>query len=117
MNFKRIYSIFTITIFLVLLNISFATNAFAGTYRVKIIRVSTDAASGDVIIQIKPGKNETDFTGKARAMLVGSDPGTDRAMAVLLTAISLNAEMLIVVTNPPTFDDIQTISKTTLLVL
>ena len=113
---QRTFSSITAAIFLVIASFAFSANAFAGKYRVQIIRLSTDSVSGDVVLQIKPGKNETAFTGKSRAMLLGSDPGTDRTMATILTAITINAELIISVTNPPTFDDIQTISEATLIV-
>ena len=92
-----------------------ATNVLADNYRVKIKRIGPESATGDVIIRIKPGKNETDFTGTARVMLVGIDPGTNRGMATLLTAISLNAEVLVNVANPPSFDDIQIITSMSMI--
>lgn len=97
-------------------SLSFVSTAHADNFRVRIIRISSAPVTGDVIIQIKPGKNETDFTEKSRAMLVGSDLYTDRAMATLLTAISLNSEVIISVTNPPSFDDIQAITNIKLIV-
>ena len=93
-----------------------STNALAENYRVKIKRVGTESASGDVFIRIKPGRNETGFTGTANAMLLGSDPGTNRGLATLLTAASLKAEVIIDVINPPSYGDTQVINSITLVV-
>ena len=100
---------------LAFLGFMLSTNALADTYRVKIKRIGAETVSGDVILRIKPGTNETDFSGTARVMLLGSDPGTNRAMATLLTAVSVQTEVYIVVINPPSFDDIQVISSTSLI--
>ena len=92
-----------------------STNALADKYRVKVQRVSSDTATGDIIIRVVPGTNENDFSGKALVMLLGNDPGTNRAMATLLTAVSMNAEIVIDVLNPPSFGDIQVIANMTLI--
>jgi len=90
-------------------------NVLADDFRVKIKKIGPESGSGDVIIQIKPGSNEDEFSGKARVMLLGSDPGTNRAMATLLTAVTLGAEVIIDVTNPPSYDDIQVINSMSLI--
>ena len=91
------------------------SNALADNFRVSIKRITTEPVSGDVIIQVKPGTNEEEFSGKARIMLLGSDPGTNRILANLLTAVALKAEVIIDVTNPPTYDDIQVINSASLI--
>ena len=98
-----------------LLGLALTTTALADNYRVKIKRIGPESASGDVIIRIKPGTNETDFTGLANARLIGSDPGTNRALATLLTAVTLDAEVVIDVANPPSYDDIQVINSISLI--
>jgi hypothetical protein len=100
---------------LALLGLALTTTAQADNYRVKIKRIGPESASGDVILRIKPGANETGFTGSANAMLTGDDPGTNRALATLLTAVTLGAEVLIDVTNPPSFDDVQVINSISLI--
>ena len=100
---------------LALLGFVSATNVLAENYRVKIKKISPETDSGNVIIQVKPGNNEDGFAGKANVMLVGTDPGTNRALAALLTAVSLNAEVIIDVANPPSIDDIQITTKVTLI--
>ena len=100
---------------LALLGFALSTNALADNYRVIIKKIGPESASGDVIIQVKPGNNEDGFTGKANVMLVGTDPGTNRAMATLLTAVSLNAEIIINLANPPSIDDIQVPTRVTLI--
>jgi hypothetical protein len=98
-----------------LLGLALSSNALADRFRIKVNRIGPESGSGDVIIQIKPGKNEDEFSGKARVMLLGSDPGTNRAMATLLTAVTLGAEVIIDVTNPPSYDDIQVINSMSLV--
>ena len=98
-----------------LLSLVLCTGVMADSFRVKIKRVTVEAGNGDIIIQVKPGTGEKDFTEKSRVMLVGTDPGTDRAMAALLTAASLNTEVLIDVANPPSFNDIQVVTRLSLI--
>ena len=100
---------------LAMLGFALSTNALAESYRVKIKKIGPDSATGDVIIQVRPGSNEDAFTGKALVKLADNDLGTNRAMATLLTAVSLNAEVIIDVPNPPSLDNIQTITSTTLI--
>lgn len=100
---------------LALLGFALTTTALADNYRVKINKIGPESTTGDVIIQVKPGTNEVEFSGKARVMLVGSDPGTNRALATLLTAVTIGAEVIIDVTNPPSNDDIQVINSTSLI--
>ena len=100
---------------LILLGFVLATNALADKYRARITKITPESATGDVIIQVKPGKNEDAFTGKARVMLVGTDPGTNRALATLLSAVSLNAEVIVEVANPPSSVDIQVITSVGLI--
>ena len=100
---------------LALLAFALTTNALADSYRVKIKRIGPESASGDVIIRIKPGTNEHDFTGTANVMLLGSDPGTNRAMATLLTAVTLGTEVFIDVVNPPSFNDVQVINSLSMI--
>ena len=107
---------FAITAVLAVLGFALSTNALAETYRVKIKRIGPESTTGDVFIQVKPGKNEDAFTDKARVMLAGTDPGTNRATATLLTAVSLQAEVFIDVPNPPSFDDIQVITSVSMIV-
>ena len=90
-------------------------NVLADNYRVIVKRVATEAATGDVIVRIKPGKNEEDFSGTANVMLVGIDIGTNRGLATLLTAVSLDAEVIIDVPNPPSSDNIQTVTSISLI--
>jgi len=103
------------TLVLSLLGFALSSNALADNYRVKIKTIRPEAATGDVIIQVKPGTNEKNFTGKARVMLVDGEPGTNRLMATLLTAVSLNTEVIINVTNPPSYEEIQTVISTSLI--
>ena len=101
---------------LILLGFVLATNALADKYRVQIYRIGPESATGDIIIRVKPGKSEDSFIGKALVMLVGTDPGTNRALATLLTAVSLKTEVIIEVSNPPS-SDIQVITSLSLVAL
>jgi hypothetical protein len=90
-------------------------SVLAGNYRVIVKRITPDTTTGDVIVRVKPGKNENDFSGTAKVMLAGNDLGTDRAVAIMLTAVSLGAEVIIDVPNPPSSDNIQTINSVGLI--
>ena len=105
----------TLALGMALLGLVFSSNALADEFRIKVKRIGPESGSGDVIIQIKPGNKENGFSGKANVMLLGSDPGTNRAMATLLTAVTLGAEVIIDVTNPPSYDDIQVINSMSLI--
>jgi hypothetical protein len=98
-----------------LLGFVLTANAVAGNYRVRIKKISPESASGDVIIKIKPGTKEKGFSGTASVMLSGTDPGTNRAMATLLTAVSLGADVIIDVPDPPSYDNIQIITSLSIL--
>ena len=98
-----------------LIVLALTSNAYAEFYDVKIKKIASKSDTGDVVIQIKPGKEEDRFSGKARAMLLGTDPGTNKSLAVLLTAVSLGTEITIEVNDTPTFDIIQVITSTGLV--
>ncbi|RLA03406.1 MAG: hypothetical protein DRQ45_02960 [Gammaproteobacteria bacterium] len=106
---------FASTAGLAVLGLALSANVLAESYRVKIKRIGPESATGDIIIQVKPGSNEDAFTGKALVMLEDTDPVKNQAMATLLTAVSLNAEVIIDVPNPPSFNNIQIITSTTLI--
>ena len=114
-NTRKFTRAVTSTVGLTLLGCVLATNVLADNYRVKIKSIRPESATGDIIIQVKPGTNEKNFSGKARVMLVGSDPGTNRALAAMLTAVSLKAEVVINVINPPSYADIQAIISSSLI--
>jgi|GEM_PF-3930022 len=97
------------------LGLVITATAVAGNYRVKIKRIGPESASGDVIIKVRPGTNEKDFTGNANVMLMGDDPGTNRAMATLLTAVTLGADVIIDVPDPPSINDIQVINSLSII--
>ena len=100
---------------LALLVFMLPASVLADSYRVIVKRVATESATGDVIVRIKPGKNEKDFSDTADVMLVGSDIGTNRSLATLLTAVSLGAEVIIDVPNPPSSDDKQAVTSVSLI--
>jgi len=112
---KKVIRPVTCALGLALLSTAFSTNVLAQNYRMKVKKVRVESASGDVILQVKPGNKEKNFSGKARVMLIGTDPGTNRAMATILTAVSLQAEITVDVANPPSYVDIQVISSTSLV--
>lgn len=94
-----------------------AGNSFAAPtwYTVKVTQIVPRSASGDVFVQFNPGTVETRFTQTARGVLLGGDTGTNKVMAVLLTAITLNAEITILLDNVPSFANIQVIQSTGLV--
>jgi len=102
-------SIFSLGLFL-------TANAHAGWYWVKVKNVAPASVSGDTFVQVLPGKkpngsNETAFTGAARGIISNSDKGANKVLAVLLTAISANANVLIQMTNPPAWTPAQVIQN------
>ena len=89
-----------------------STNSLAADfYTAKITQVVPRAASGDVFVQFVPGTGETRFTGLARGVLLGTDTGTNKIMAVLLTAITLNADVTLLVDVVPSFATPQVIQS------
>jgi len=98
-----------------LIVLALTSNAYAEFYDVKVKKIAAKSDTGDVVIQIKPGKEENGFSGKARAMLLGTDPGTNKSLAILLTAVSLGTEVTIQVNDTPTYDIIQVITSTGLI--
>jgi len=94
--------------FLTVLSLCFvlAPNAYADDwYDAKILKVTPRAETGDVFVQFFPGANEKDFTGRAKAVILGPDAGANKIMAVLLTAISLNSEVSLQMANPPSLTE------------
>ena len=110
MIFRALRKFFGVT----LLSLLLSTDAYAEFYDVKIKKIAPKAVTGDVIIQFKPGAKENGFSEKSRGMLAGDDPGTNRGLGVILTAISLGTEVTIQMENPPSFDVIQVITSTSI---
>ena len=113
MRLSRIpaYLLGVITLSLVLTANSFA----ADFYVVKLAKVNPRAA-GDVFVQFDPGASETRFTARARGLLVGADPGSNKIMAVFLTAITLGSEISLLLDNVPTFSEVQVINSANLII-
>ena len=95
-----------------LLTLALIPNVQADKYRVQIKMVTPQSDTGDVVILFKPGKNEDGFSGKAKAMLIGTDLGTNKSLAVILTAVSMEKDVIIEVETMPTRDIIQIITST-----
>jgi NhaP-type Na+/H+ and K+/H+ antiporter len=99
------------------LGILLASNSFAAPayYTVKIAQIVPRSSSGDVFVQFDPGATETRFTQRSRGVLLGSDTGSNKVMAVLLTAVTLGAEVTILLNDVPSFANIQVIQSTGLV--
>ena len=93
-----------------------ANSLAADFYAVKLAKVNPRAA-GDVFVQFDPGTDETRFTNRARGMLLGTDPGSNKIMAVFLTAITLGSEVTLLLDNVPTFNEVQVIQSANLIVI
>ncbi len=93
------------------LSLMLTANSLAANFTVKIAAVVPRAANGDVVVQFDPGTGETRFTERSRGLLLGDDIGTNKVMAVLLTAITLNSEVTILMDNAPTFKPVQVIQS------
>ncbi len=98
------------------LSLMLTANSFAADfYVVKLAKVNPRAA-GDVFVQFDPGASETRFTERARGLLVGADPGSNKIMAVFLTAITIGSEVSLLLDNVPTFSDVQVIKSANLII-
>ena len=74
--------------------------ASAGTwYQVNVVQVVPRMDTGDVIVQFR--STGTAFEGIARGMLIGTEPGTNRMLAVMLSAIALNTPITVELNNAP----------------
>jgi hypothetical protein len=105
---KNLASIFSI----LALSFMVTTSSFsADFYTAKITQVVPRAASGDVFVQFVPGTGETRFTALSRGILVGTDTGTNKVMAVLLTAITLNTDVTLLMDLVPSFATAQVIQS------
>jgi len=96
------------------LGLLLTANANAGWYWVKVKNVAPASVSGDTFVQFTPGikpngLTETAFTGAARGIVSNGDAGANKVLAVLLTAISADANVLIQMTNPPAWTPSQVI--------
>ena len=98
-------------VFVVLFAVS---NVFAGNYEVKLIR-SKVLNTGEVVLQVRPGVSETYFTGLARLNIAADDPGKNAMYATILTAISLNKEVVAVATNHPSWESPQYIDAVSII--
>lgn len=96
----------------VLMVIALTSTSYAESYKVQIKKVTPMSETGDVVLLFKPGTKEDGFTGKAKGVLLGTDIGTNQSLAVILTAVSLGAEVILEMESPPTYDFIQVINST-----
>ena len=74
----------------VLLTLALIPGAYADTYKVIIKMITQKTDSGDVVLLFKPGEKENGFSGKAKGVLLGTDLGTNKSLAVILTAVSMD---------------------------
>ena len=96
--------------YFVVLLLALASNANAADwYSVKVTQVVPRTDSGDVVVQFVPGANETRFTELSRGIIFGSDAGTNKIMAVLLTSITLDSEVTVQMDNVPSYTPAQAI--------
>ena len=94
-----------------LLTLALIPAAYAESYKVIIKRITQESDTGDVVLLFKPGAKEDGFSGKAKGVLLGTDLGTNKSLAVILTAVSMEKEVIIEVETMPTNDFIQTITS------
>ena len=99
------------------LSLMLTANSLAANFTVKIAAVVPRAANGDVVVQFDPGTGETRFTERSRGLLLGDDTGTNKVMAVLLTAITLGQEVKLDLPNTPSFAEVQVINSTSLIAI
>ena len=103
--------LFGIIVFLLM-----STNASAGWYKGIVTAVTPDS-NGNVVVNILPGTNETRFTEKSRGRIYGDNLGGKNMYATLLTAISMNKEVVVNMVNTPSLAEIQEITGVALVVI
>lgn len=59
------------------------------------IEALTARTNGDVVVNILPGATETGFTGRKKLIIPAAQPGTNRLVAVSLSAMALNVEVTV----------------------
>lgn len=91
------------------------SNATAGWYNASVTRV-VPYADGSARVQILPGEGEDRFTGTARGEILAGDPGANKMLAVILTAISMTKEVSIWFTNDPSWEPVEQIKGVGLVV-
>ena len=117
MTKMRLFKIPAYLLGVITLSLVLTANSLAGEfYVVKLAKVNPRAA-GDTFVQFDPGTGETRFTARSRGMLLGTDPGSNKIMAVFLTAITLGSEVTLLLDNVPTFNEVQVIQSANLIVI
>ena len=114
MEFRTTIKMLKTTLGILTIGMMLTANAHAGWYWVKVKNVAPASVTGDTFVQVTPGikpngSTETAFTGVARGIVSNSDTGANKVLAVLLTAISADANVLIQMTNPPEWNNAQVI--------
>lgn len=93
-----------------LLTLVLVSPAYAAWYTVRVYQVVPRTDSGDVFVQLQPGAAETRFTGTVRGILPGAAAGTNKLMAVMLTAVALDAEITVDMAALPSWETPQVIN-------
>jgi len=78
----------------VMLTLALIPGAYADTYKVIIKKITQKSDSGDVVLLFNPGE-KNGFSSKAKGVLLGTDLGTNKSLAVILTAVSMDKEVII----------------------
>lgn len=84
--------------------------SYATWYQATVFQVVPRTSSGNVLVQLKPGPNETRFTGTVRGILPGSEAGASKLLAVLLTATALKSPVTIEMASVPSWNPPQVIT-------
>ena len=104
MKSNKLFKLIRYIASIITLSVILSSNAYAAWFKVTIVQVVPRAETpGDVFIQVKPGKGETSFNETARGIIQGGDAGANKIMAAMLTAISLNTEVTVLMDNPPSW--------------
>ena len=100
------------------LSLVLTTNSHAAGdwYYVKVTQLITGVNGGNVVVVFDPGATETKFTTWGRGLLPGSEKGSNKMMAMFLTAASLKAEIKIFLDSVPNKADIPIITNAGLIV-
>ncbi len=95
------YSIKTLLSTALLSTLMFSANVQAAWYTVKITTLTPRSATGEVFVKFVPGTGEDRFSGTARC-LIADDVGANRVLSVILTAVSLDTDVVLDLPEVPT---------------
>lgn len=90
--------------------LTLASASSGATWYKGSIRQVVPQQNGDVVVQVDPGKGESRYSERSRVFIDGTDPGGNKLMATVLTAVALRSEITFNVASVPSFGAPQVIT-------